>query len=163
MGRWRDTKKGKVTLNKHNSTKLNEIDTINATTINRIKAFITDSFMIIMPIMYLSIYVIMGGGELFKQNMMIGWMFILVPYLIITVLFTIFKGQTPGLKAYEIKIVDNRTHENLGIFTATLRFILYILTIISFIGIFIPLFRKDNKTLHDILLSTAVINFPNEK
>ena len=105
----------------------------------------------------------MGGRELFEQNMLLGWLFILVPYLIITVLFIVIKGQTPGLKAYEIKIVDNRTHENISIFTATLRFLLFVLSIISIIGVLIPLFRKDSKTIQDLLASTAVINYPNEK
>jgi uncharacterized RDD family membrane protein YckC len=165
MSRWRDTKKGKIILDEDNniSSDIEEIDTVNATTLSRAKAFVTDSFMIVMPLMYLSIYLIMGGRELFEQNMTLGWMFILIPYLIISVLFTIIKGQTPGLKAYEIKIVDNRTHNKIGIFTATLRFVLYILSIVSIVGIFLPLFRKDNKTVQDILSSTAVINFPNKQ
>ena len=162
MSRWRDTKKGNTTI-KDSKESLNIIeDTINATILTKSKAFVTDSFMVVMPLMYISIYLIMGGRELFEQNMTLGWSFILIPYLIITVLFTTLKGQTPGYKAYEIKVVDNRTHNNIDIFTATLRFIIYILSIISIIGIFIPFFRKDRKTIQDILSSTAVINFPNE-
>ncbi|MBT3280889.1 MAG: RDD family protein [Campylobacteraceae bacterium] len=163
MSRWRDTKKGKDTSKDNTTLSIEEVDTINATLLSRVKAFVTDSFMIVMPLMYLSIYLIMGGRELFEQNMLLGWLFILVPYLIITVLFIVIKGQTPGLKAYEIKIVDNRTHENISIFTATLRFLLFVLSIISIIGVLIPLFRKDSKTIQDLLASTAVINYPNEK
>ncbi|MBT3882187.1 MAG: RDD family protein [Campylobacteraceae bacterium] len=163
MSRWRDTKKGKDTSKDNTTLSIEEVDTINATLLSRAKAFVTDSFMIVMPLMYLSIYLIMGGRELFEQNMLLGWLFILVPYLIITVLFIVIKGQTPGLKAYEIKIVDNRTHENISIFTATLRFLLFVLSIISIIGVLIPLFRKDSKTIQDLLASTAVINYPNEK
>jgi uncharacterized RDD family membrane protein YckC len=163
MGRWRDTKKGKIILQKDiEVNNLEDEDNINATVLRRTKAFITDSFMLVMPLMYISIYLVMGGRELFEQNMLLGWGFILLPYLIITLFFTVIKGQTPGLKAYEIKIVDNRTHKTISIFTATLRFILYILTIASFVGMFLPFFRKDGKTVQDLLASTAVINFPNE-
>ena len=159
MGRWRDTKKGNIKT-KNIDLIIKEEDNY-ASILNKTKAFVTDSFMIVMPLMYLAIYAIMGGRESFEQNMTLGWIFILVPYLIIVVLFTVLKGQTPGYKAYEIKVVDNRTYHNINTFTAILRFVLYIISIISIVGIFIPLFRKDKKTLQDILASTAVINYPN--
>jgi uncharacterized RDD family membrane protein YckC len=164
MSRWRDTKKAKLTEIKKDtkSNEDNNVDNLNATVLTRAKAFVTDSFMIVMPIMYISIYLIMGGRELFEQNMTLGWAFILIPYLIITVLFTVLKGQTPGYKAYEIKVVDNRTHQNIDLLTSVLRFIIYILSIISIIGVLVPYFRKDGKTIQDLLSSTAVINFPNK-
>jgi uncharacterized RDD family membrane protein YckC len=161
MGRWRDTKKSKYQSKEIDLTIVNDEENNYASVLDKTKAYVTDSFMIVMPLMYLAIYAIMGGRESFEQNMMLGWLFILVPYLVIVVLFTIIKGQTPGYKAYEIKVVDNRTHNNLDIFTAILRFVLYILTLITILGIFIPLFRKDGKTLQDILASTAVIKYPN--
>jgi uncharacterized RDD family membrane protein YckC len=161
MSRWRDTKKSKYQSKEIDLTIVNDEENNYASVLDKTKAYVTDSFMIVMPLMYLAIYAIMGGRESFEQNMMLGWLFILVPYLVIVVLFTIIKGQTPGYKAYEIKVVDNRTHNNLDIFTAILRFVLYILTLITILGIFIPLFRKDGKTLQDILASTAVIKYPN--
>jgi uncharacterized RDD family membrane protein YckC len=161
MSRWRDTKKSKYQSKEIDLTIINDEENNYASVLDKTKAYVTDSFMIVMPLMYLAIYAIMGGRESFEQNMMLGWLFILVPYLVIVVLFTIIKGQTPGYKAYEIKVVDNRTHNNLDIFTAILRFVLYILTLITILGIFIPLFRKDGKTLQDILASTAVIKYPN--
>jgi uncharacterized RDD family membrane protein YckC len=161
MSRWRDTKKSKYQSKEIDLTIVNDEENNYARVLDKTKAYVTDSFMIVMPLMYLSIYAIMGGRESFEQNMMLGWLFILVPYLVIVVLFTIIKGQTPGYKAYEIKVVDNRTHNNLDIFTAILRFVLYILTLITILGIFVPLFRKDGKTLQDILASTAVIKYPN--
>ena len=56
MSRWRDTKKGKDTSKDNTTLSIEEVDTINATLLSRVKAFVTDSFMIVMPLMYLSIY-----------------------------------------------------------------------------------------------------------
>jgi hypothetical protein len=39
----------------------------------KIKAFLTDSFMLVMPIMYVVFYLIMGGREGFEEHKVMGW------------------------------------------------------------------------------------------
>ncbi len=162
MARWRDTKSGKQTLSKKNlSSQTNEDIEISANILSRAKAMITDTFMLIMPIMYIVVYLIMGSGDMFSKNLLLGWSFILLPYMIITVLFLMIKGQTPGLKAYELKVVTSKNHESLDIYTAVVRYVVYILSILSIVGTMIPFFRKDKKSLQDIIANTVVIDFPN--
>jgi len=162
MARWRDVKKGKISNNKELDTKIKDNFSLNANVIIQIKAVITDLFMLIMPLMYISVYVLLGGREGFSQNMLLGWYYILVPYLIVSVLFLIIKGQTPGLKAYEIKLVNKKDHKDIGIFQAIVRQVLSIFVSASVVGLFLPFFRKDHRTIQDIIASTTVINFPNK-
>jgi uncharacterized RDD family membrane protein YckC len=164
MARWRDTKAGKQTLKskKSSSATTQKNLEVSAPLLDRFKAMITDSFMLIMPIMYIIIYLVMGSGEQFSQNMALGWILILLPYGIVTSLFLIFKGQTPGLKAYELKVVKTQTHENLGIFQSVFRYLIFIVCIASIWLMFVPLFRKDKKTLQDLLTKTTVISYPNK-
>lgn len=135
--------------------------TKNASVLIQIKAVLTDLFMLVMPLMYLSIYVILGGREGFAQNMALGWVYILIPYLVISVIFLIKTGQTPGLKAYEIKMVNTKDHKDINIFQVIIRQTLSILITMSIIGLFLPFFRKDHKTIQDIIASTTIISFPN--
>lgn len=165
MARWRDTKAGKTAKKQPSSQSkpTNPNIEVSAPLISRIKALITDSFMLLMPIMYIVIYLIMGSGDLFSQNMLLGWALILTPYWIITNLFLVFKGQTPGLKAYELKVVNSKTHDNIGYLKASFRFIIYIFSVMSIVLMFVPFFREDKKTLQDLLLNTTVIEFPNNQ
>ena len=135
---------------------------LNASVLIQIKAVLTDLFMLVMPLMYISIYLILGGREGFAQNMTLGWVYILIPYLVISVLFLIKTGQTPGLKAYEIKMVNAKNHKDINIFQAIIRQLLSILITMSIIGLILPFFRKDNKTIQDIIASTTIITFPNK-
>jgi len=123
----------------------------------QIKAVIVDLFMLIMPLMYISIYLLLGGREGFALNMLLGWSYILIPYLIISIAFLVLKGQTPGLKAYEIKLVNNLNYKNASIIQVIIRQILSIIVTASIIGLLIPFFRKDNRTIQDIIASTAII------
>ncbi len=163
MARWRDVKKGKVTETIQSHTPSKEEDfSSNAPVLVQIKAVITDLFMLVMPLMYISIYILLGGREGFAENMVLGWSYILMPYVVISVIFLITKGQTPGLKAYEVKLVNRKDHKDINILQAIIRQILSILTTMSIIGLLFPFFRKDHRTIHDIVTSTTIINFPNK-
>ncbi len=162
MARWRDIKKGKIVdYQKSNTKEMGKIS-LNASVLTQIKAAITDLFMLVMPLMYISIYLILGGREGFSQNMAIGWGYILIPYLIISVIFLMIKGQTPGLKAYEIKLVNKKNNKAINIFQAIIRQSISLLTTISIVGLLFPFFRKDHRTIQDIIASTTVIDFPNK-
>lgn len=66
-------------------------------------------------------------------------------------------GQTPGKKLARIRVVDAKTLNNAPYWKLTLRFIGYFFSFITLIGFFIGIFRKDKKTLHDLISGTAVV------
>ncbi|MDQ7060310.1 MAG: RDD family protein [Sulfurimonas sp.] len=131
---------------------------IYATYPNRIKALITDLFMIYMPILYIITYVFMDGADDFKSSQLAPFVGVLTYALIYSVLLAKF-GQTPGKKAYDIQVVDSKSHQKIVIFRAFWRFICFIFSATTFFGLLLPLFRKDKKSLHDILSGTIVRAF----
>ena len=165
MARWRDIKKNKNT-NKQDE-KINDqkqepmVANQSCSPLFRLKAFITDMFMIMMPIMYLTTYVILDGKDSFQSNESAHWITMAL-YGAITVAFWVLKGQTPGFKAYDLMIVNDTTKQKLGVVKAILRYIMYLVSVISIIGIIIPFFRKDKKTLQDLVMGTSVIVVPRE-
>ncbi len=149
--RWRDIKKGK----KPEAKKAQ--DTIPYASIpSKIKAFLTDMFMIMMPLAYLVTYVIMNGKE-DMQSSLIARNSLWVVYGIIMILFWSLKGQTPGYKAYNLKVIDANTKEKPSILKSFLRYIFFVISSTVIVGELIAFFRKDKKTLHDILSGTYVI------
>ena len=84
--RFRDVKQGKG-----EESVIEEVSSTSkwnyASSGSKIKAFLTDSFMLVMPIMYVVFYLIMGGREGFAEHKALGWVYILVP-LVICLLYT---------------------------------------------------------------------------
>lgn len=124
---------------------------------SKIKAFLTDSFMLLMPIMYVVFYLIMDGREDFAAHKLAGWLYILAPLIIVQTLFMIKTGQTPGYRAYGLKIIDESTGEKPAAGIILFRNACAVLSFFSFFGWIMMFFRKDHKTLHDLLSHTAVI------
>ncbi len=155
--RIRDVKQGKIKDKKQVTKSIKKNDIKYASIGDKIKAFITDLFMLLMPFLYFVIYLIMGSREEFQHNMAIGWLYILIPNFIIVVTFFFKKGQTPGCKAYEIKLV-NRDDDNLPPLSAIiLRYYIELISFITIIGIFVPFFRKDKKSLQDLISATQLV------
>jgi uncharacterized RDD family membrane protein YckC len=155
--RFRDIKKGTIQEPSEKSKKRNSQPSIlYASVPDRIKAFITDQFMLMMPILYIVFYLIMGSREEFAANMMMGWVYIIIPNFIIVVLFLRLKGQTPGAKAYGMKLVD-RQGEIPSTMAIVFRYYIELLGFITIIGVFIPFFRKDRRSLQDIISATHFI------
>jgi len=123
---------------------------------DKIKAFITDMFMIYMPIIYLTAYVFMDGKDDFQASTVAPLLAVLLYALIDTFLHTKF-GQTPGKKAYEIKVVNASNGDNISFFQALFRFFAFLLSATIILGLLVPFFRKDSKALHDLLARTIVI------
>jgi uncharacterized RDD family membrane protein YckC len=146
MGRERDTKKATITKE----------STQSASPLFRLKAFITDMFMIMMPIMYITTYVILNGKDSFQGSEMAKWITMAI-YGTIVITFWVIKGQTPGFKAYDLILIDDNSKKTLGIVSATLRYIMFIISAISILGIILPFFRKDKKTFQDLVMNTSVI------
>lgn len=122
----------------------------------RVKAFITDMFMIYAPILYLIAYVAMNGKDDFQSSQLAPLIGVLLYGLIYAILLSKF-GQTPGKKAYEIKVVDAKTGKNISFFKAILRFIAFLFSATTLLGLFIPFYRKDKKALHDLICGTIVV------
>lgn len=155
MARWRDIKQGRVTK----PSKKHEPLFTPAPIPDRLKAFLTDTFMITMPIIYIVIYLVMGSREGFREHMGQGWLYIIIPHMIIVVGLWWLKGETPGMRAYDIKIVTlHNPKKRINIIQAILRYILMPISILSIVGILLPFFRKDKQTLHDILSWSMLIH-----
>lgn len=122
----------------------------------RTKAFITDMFLIYTPLLYLLTYVVLGDKESFQQGEWPPLLATVVFGLIVTLFWSI-KGQTPGQKAYKIRVVDNQTGQKISFFRAYIRFFLLLIGATFLFGILMPLWRKDRKALHDLLSQTKVI------
>lgn len=160
MARWRDAKKGNIKpQEKTKSTKDNNKDTtflISASPLFRIKAFITDMFMIYAPVLYIITYLFMGGKDDFQTSQYAPLIGVSIYGLIYAILLTKL-GQTPGKKAYTMKVVDAKTKENIGFFRAILRFISFLFSATILFGLLVPFYRKDNRALHDLISGTIVI------
>jgi len=123
---------------------------------DRVKALITDMFMIYMPIMFLITYAFLGGKDELQDSTIAPLIATLI-YGVIYALFLSKTGQTPGKKAYGIKVVIYKTQEKVSFIGGVWRFVAFLLSATSIVGLLLPFFRKDNKALHDLLSSTIEI------
>lgn len=124
----------------------------------KIKAFLTDAFMLLMPIMYIVFYLVMEGREDFAAHKILGWFSILLPLVIVQTIFMYLTGQTPGYRAYNITLIDEGTKEKPSLLVIIFRNLAAILSLFTLFGWALMFFRKDSKTLHDLLSATAVVN-----
>ncbi len=161
--RWRDVKQNKITPKKEKKKGKSKEETQKykyATIGERIKAFITDSFLLAMPIFYLVIYLVFDGlkgdGGVGEHKLM-AWTYIFLLLGGVVTAFYVKTGQTPGLKAYDLMIIDNQSGEKPNAISAILRFLFFNFVLISFFGLFVTIFRKDKRSLHDLLSGTSVI------
>ena len=129
--------------------------------IDRIKAFITDMFMIYTPILYAITYVVLGTKEEF-QHSTLGPLAAVVLYGIIYAAFISKTGQTPGKKAYQIKVVKADTKELLSPTMAFFRFFAFSVSAMSIIGVLLPFYNKEKRALHDYLVGSIEIEIPEE-
>jgi uncharacterized RDD family membrane protein YckC len=112
--------------------------------------------MIMMPIMYITTYVVMNGKDDFQSSQIARWLTMIL-FGFIIILFWKFKGQTPGLRAYNIKLIDIKTKQNIGFFKALIRYIFFLISAVSIVGFILPFFRKDKKTFQDLLTNSCVV------
>ena len=158
MAKWRDVKQNRVQEEKSNGLK-NKFSKDNLASLpSRLKAFLTDTFLITTPIFYIVIYLIMGSGEEFAQNRIMGWGIIFSVHAAIILIFWLKNGQTPGLKAYDIKLVDNMTKQRVSVIQVIVRYLTTLIAVVSIFLLFIPFFNTDKKTFQDILSNTIIIN-----
>jgi len=158
--RFRDIKQGHSTqeaMEKPQKKKQQVPQEYYASSRDKIKAFLTDAFMILMPIFYVVIYFVMEGREGFATEKLLGWTYILIPLILVQTLFMHFKGQTPGYRAYQIELIDENTQKRPSFFVILFRNLCAILSVLTLLGWALMFFRKDSKTLHDLLSATALV------
>ncbi len=158
MARWRDTKQNKSSSKKTTSIKEENIQIESSPLSVRLRAFLTDTFLITTPILYIVIYLIMGSGEAFSEDRIKGWSIILVVHLILIIFFWFVKSQTPGLKAYDLKIVDTLSKGRISLLQSLVRYTATLFAVVSFFLLFLPFFRKDKKTFQDLISRTIIVH-----
>lgn len=155
MSRWRDIKQ-----EKNSSIKLNNkvliIDSC-ASIPSRIKAFIVDMFMIMMPLAYVTTYILLDGKDDFQNNDSARWAISII-YGLVIIFFWVLKAQSPGLKAYKLKLIDNKTKNNISVAKAVLRYFAFLFSAMTIVLTLLPFFRKDKKTFQDLIANTLVID-----
>ncbi|MBE0514441.1 RDD family protein [Sulfurimonas sp.] len=122
----------------------------------RVKAFITDLFMIYAPILYIVTYIVLDGKDEFQSSQLGPLIGVTLYGIIYAVLLSKF-GQTPGKKAYEMRVVDDRSGKNISFFRAIVRFVAFLFTATTLLGLFVPFYRRDKKALHDLICKTIVV------
>jgi len=156
--RWRDVKQNKTVPKKEAIPTLPTLP--YASWQDRTKAFITDSFLLAMPLFYIVVYAVfdgLKGADGVESHRLLAWMYILIPLGIIVSIFYINTGQTPGMKAHALKVIDNKTKEKPTIMMALLRFFFFNVAFFSLLGIMMGFFRKDGRGLQDLLSGTSII------
>lgn len=121
----------------------------------RIKAFIIDLFMIYMPILYMTTYLILGGKEQFQGSQWAIFGCVLL-YGIIDSLFCSIASQTPGMRAQGL-ILQTQNHCKPNFFLALMRFLLWLFSLGFMFGFIFPFLRKDRQTFHDFICKTIII------
>ena len=155
--RFRDIKKGKITKVTQKE-KVVKPSIPFASNTKKVKAFLTDIFLIFMPLIYFVIYVIMGGREGVELHKLLTWTYVTIPFLIILTIFMYKdKGKSPGLRSQSLKVIDCYTLDKPSLFTIIFRNFSLILTVLTFFGWIIMFFREDKRGLHDLLSNTCVI------
>lgn len=122
--------------------------------IQRFKAFITDIFMIYMPILYITTYVILGSKEALWASQSAIFACVVV-YGIITSAIFAHNGQSCGYMYAKI-ILKKDNGKEIGFATAFVRFVIFCVSFGLIVGLFVPLVRKDRRFLHDLALKVSV-------
>ena len=155
--RFRYIKNAKLSKDKSSNDKK---DIEYATISDRIKAFITDSFLIAMPPFYIVIYLVfdgLRGANGVEAHRLLAWSYILMIIGVVYILFLVKSGQTPGMKAYELRVVENKTKQKPSFISALLRFIFFNIAFFSVVGLFVSFFRKDRRSFSDLLSNTSLV------
>lgn len=126
----------------------------------RVVAFITDMFMINMPILYLAYFVLGSSRQAFLDNQIVIFACV-VGFGLILSLFISRSGQTPGYRYVGLKLIAEDSNDGKVPFVvAFLRYVLWIVSMATLIGVCIAYFRKDRKTFYDLVCHTNVIKAP---
>ncbi|WP_286348750.1 RDD family protein [Helicobacter felistomachi] len=123
--------------------------------LNRLKAFITDLFMLYTPLLYFVTYVVVGSAQGFRENQMAVFACV-AGFGLLSSVFLCVSGQTPGLRYVGLKLVCAKTQNKVGFFRALSRFFVWLFVASTLIGLLLPLMRPNMRLLHDALCNTAM-------
>lgn len=84
-------------------------------------------------------------------------MFILFAYFVLTALFLWRKGQTPGYKAYDIKLIDTLSQKTPSLLTLFVRYLAWVAACATLLALLLPFVRKDKQGIHDIVSHSAPV------
>ena len=126
-----------------------------ATRMQRFKAFVIDVFLIYVPILYIS-YFVLGLKEAFLQNQLVIFICCL-SFGVLQAVFLALKAQSPGLKAYNLYLIDKNTGTKVGFFRILYRYVLFIVSLGVLFGLISTFFRKDGLMIHDLLSSSYIV------
>ncbi len=150
--RWRNVKNHKYSPPKKDEIKINY-----ASPLSRFKSFVVDVFMIYTPILYITTYLILDGKDDFLANQIAVFCDTFLFGFILSIFFA-KSSQSPGYKAYEIKLLDSKTMKKPSFLRAFWRYFAFLISGASLIGLILCFFRKDKQNLHDLLSRTIVVN-----
>lgn len=126
-----------------------------ASYLDRFKAQVVDMFMLYTPILYGLTYLLLGGAQAFRSSPWAPFVAVFL-YAILHAIFLSRTGQTPGCKAYRLRVVDCQGRL-LGFPLALVRFFLFLLSATLLFGVILPAIRRKKSTLHDWILKTSVV------
>ncbi len=145
-----------------NNMQKNQITTINEKynfLFPRLKAFITDMFLLNMPILYITTYLLLDGKDDFLHNQF-AISLCETLYCFILFLFFVTKGQTPGFRYAEIMLCSNVDINNQQRPPKAMQTLIFILVWLIELSFFLWIFlfiRKDKKTLHELISNTKIV------
>ena len=122
----------------------------------RAKAFLVDLFLLYVPVLYIVCYVVLGSKEAFWANQT-AHIFCSAFFGIVQAVFFSTKAQSPGLRAYELYVIDLNTGRKISFLRAILRYILFLISAALLFGLLLSFLRKDTLALHDLLSQTCIV------
>lgn len=126
-----------------------------ASRIERAKAFLIDIFLLYVPVLYVC-YFVLGSKEAFLGNQVV--IFACSAFFgVVQALFLSTKAQSPGLKAYDLYLIDTKKGRKLSFLRVILRYIAFLISASLLFGLLMSFLRKDGLALHDLLSQSCIV------
>lgn len=126
-----------------------------ASRIERAKAFLIDIFLLYVPVLYVC-YFVLGSKEAFLGNQAV--IFACSAFFgVVQALFLSTKAQSPGLKAYDLYLIDAKKGRKLSFLRVILRYIVFLIGASLLFGLLMSFLRKDGLALHDLLSQSCIV------
>lgn len=126
-----------------------------ASRIERAKAFLIDIFLLYVPVLYVC-YFVLGSKEAFLGNQAV--IFACSAFFgVVQALFLSTKAQSPGLKAYDLYLIDIKKGRKLSFLRIILRYIVFLISASLLFGLLMSFLRKDGLALHDLLSQSCIV------
>jgi len=126
------------------------------------KAFLTDIFMLLMPMLYISIYLLHDGLKDVAVHRLEAWIYAIIPFLTLLTFFMLKdEGRTPGARSQGLKVIEFHSLAKPSLFSILFRNFTLLFSLFIPIFWFVPFFRKDRRMVHDLLSATCLIIDPN--